>query len=127
MRRLILCAALLSAAALTTGNVHAQTVESAQREVSAKGVNFEDVRQVHFFYAKLTAAAHDVCTSEVYDPLTQMADKACQDAAVDGAVTQVNQPLLNRMTGHRRVELIARNTASGGNARPALVVSGLNQ
>ncbi len=124
MRRLILSAALLSAAALTTGSVHAQTVESAQRAVSAKGVNFEDAGQVHFFYAKLTAAAHDVCASEVYDPMTQMSDRACQDAAVDGAVTQVNQPLLNRMTGHRRVELIARNTA--GNGRPALIVSDLH-
>ena len=127
MRRLILCAALLSAAALTTGTVNAQTVESAQREVSARGVNFEDVRQVHFFYAKLTSAAHDVYASEVYDPLTQMADKACQDDAVNTAVTQVNQPLLNRMTGHRRVELIARNTNVGGGDRPALVVSGLGQ
>ncbi len=127
MRRLILCAALLSAAALTTGNVHAQTVESAQREVSARGVNFEDAGQVRFFYAKLTAAAHDVCASEVYDPLTQMADRACQDDAVNTAVSQVNEPLLNRMTGHRRVELIARNTAAGGSARPALIVSGLKQ
>ena len=125
MRRLMLCAALLSVAALTSGTVNAQTVESAQREVSAKGVNFEDTRQVRFFYAKLKAAAHDVCASEVYDPLTQMADKACQDGAVDTAVSQVNQPLLNRMTGHRRVELIARNMVSGGNARPALIVSGL--
>jgi UrcA family protein len=123
----MLCAALLSAAALTTGNVHAQTVEPAQREVSAKGVNFEDAGQVRFFYAKLNAAAYDVCASEVYDPLTQMADQACQDGAVNTAVSQVNQPLLNRMTGHRRVELIARNTTSAGSTRPALVVSGLNQ
>ena len=127
MRRLVLCAALLSAAALTSGTVQAQTVESAQREVSAKGVNFEDARQVRFFYAKLTAAAHDVCASEVYDPLTQMADQACQEDAVGSAVTQVNQPLLNRMTGHRRVELIARNTMSAGGTLPALVVSGLKQ
>jgi UrcA family protein len=123
----MLCAALFSAAALTSGNVQAQTLESAQREVSARGVNFEDVRQVRFFYAKLTAAAHDVCASEVYDPLTQMADKACQEEAVGDAVSQVNQPLLNRMTGHRRVELIAHNTSSAGSPRPALVVSGLSQ
>lgn|GEM_PF-831299 len=125
MRRSMLCAALLSAAALTSGNVHAQTVESAQREVSARGVNFDDIGQVRFFYAKLTAAAHDVCASEVYDPLTQMADKACQDGAVYGAVSQVNKPLLNSLSKRPRVELIARNTASGSGARPALVVSGL--
>jgi UrcA family protein len=127
MRRLILCAALLSAAALMSGNVHAQTVESAQREVSAKGVNFEDVRQVRFFYAKLTWAAHDVCTSEMSDPMTQMADKACQDDAVYGAVSQVNQPLLDSVSKRPRVELIARNTAAGVHAKPMLVVSGLNQ
>ena len=127
MRRLILCAALFSAATLTTGNVHAQTVESAQREVSAKGVNFENARQVRFFYAKLTSAAHDVCASEVYDPLTQMSDKACQDDAVYGAVSQVNKPLLDSVSKRPRVELIARNTAPASNARAALVVSGLNQ
>jgi UrcA family protein len=127
MRRLILCAALFSAATLTTGNAHAQTVETAQREVSAKGVNFEDVRQVRFFYARLNAAAHDVCASEVYDPMTQMADKACQDGAVYGAVSQVNKPLLNSISKRPRVELIARNTAAGGNAKPMLVVSGLTQ
>jgi len=121
----MLCAALLSAAALTSGSVHAQTVESAQREVSARGVNFEDVGQVRFFYAKLTAAAHDVCASEVYDSLTQMADKACQESAVYSAVSQVDKPLLNSVSKRPRVELIARNAADSENARPALVISGL--
>jgi len=125
MRRSMLCAALLSAAALMAGNAGAQTVEAAQREVSARGVNFEDVTQVRFFYAKLTAAAHDVCASEVSDPLTQMADKACQDEAVYGAVSQVNKPLLDSVSKRPRVELIARNAVSGSGARPAIVVSGL--
>ena len=125
MYRSIICAALLSATTLTSGSVHAQTVESAQRVVSARGVNFEDARQVRFFYAKLTTAAHDVCASEVYDPLTQMADKACQDEAVNAAVSQVDKPLLNSVSKRPRVELIARNATAGGNGRAALVVSDL--
>jgi hypothetical protein len=88
-------------------------------------VNFEDARQVRFFYAKLTTAAHDVCASEVYDPLTQMADKACQDEAVNAAVSQVDKPLLNSVSKRPRVELIARNATAGGNGRAALVVSDL--
>ncbi|MCR6659859.1 MAG: UrcA family protein [Asticcacaulis sp.] len=118
-------AALLSAAALTTGSVYAQTLVTAQRTVSARGVNFQDVKQVRFFYAKLTAAAYDVCACEFYDPLTQMADKACQDDAVNSAVSQVDKPLLNSVSKRPRVELIARNTSGGD--RPALVVSGLDQ
>ena len=125
MRRSIFYAALLSAAALTTGSVYAQTLVTAQRTVSARGVNFQDVKQVRFFYAKLTAAAYDVCASEFYDPLTQRADKACQDEAVNSAVSQVDKPLLNSVSKRPRVELIARNTT--GSDWPALGVSGLDQ
>ncbi|MFT4077031.1 MAG: UrcA family protein [Asticcacaulis sp.] len=126
MSRSMLCAALLSVAALAAGTASAQIREADQRVVSARGVNFEDVTQVRFFYAKLSAAAHAVCTSDYDDPLIQIADRACQVAALDGAVEQVDKPLLNRISGHRRVELVAHN---GDTARPqaALVVSGLDQ
>jgi hypothetical protein len=93
-------------------------------------VNFEDMKQVRFFYAKLTWAAHDVCASEVSDPLTQMADKFCQDEALGSAVSQVDKPLLNRITGHRRVELItgqpAGTLAMAGHANQALVVTDMD-
>ena len=51
MRRSMFYAALLSAAAMTTGSAYAQTLVTAQRTVSARGVNFQDVKQVRFFYA----------------------------------------------------------------------------
>jgi UrcA family protein len=123
MSRSMLCAALLSAVALTSGNVHAQTLETAQRTVSAKGVNFEDMKQVRFFYSRLNLVAKDVCHSDYSDPLTAMADAACANAAVADAVSQVDKPLLNRMNGQRKVELIAGNT-SAGTRQPALLVSG---
>jgi len=127
MRRLILCAALLSVAALTTGNAHAQTVESTQRLVSARGVDFNDINDVRFFYFRLNLVAKEVCHSDFNDPLTQMADEACQNEALYGAVSQVNKPLLDSVSKRPRVELIARNTAPGGNAQPAILVSGLGQ
>jgi len=127
MYRSILCAALMSAAALTAGSVHAQTVESTQRIVSVRGVDFNDINDVRFFYFRLNLVAKEVCHSDFNDPLTQMADEACQNEALYGAVSQVNKPLLDSVSKRPRVELIARNTPSGGNAQPAILVSGLGQ
>ncbi|MGN6366020.1 UrcA family protein [Asticcacaulis taihuensis] len=125
MRRSMFYAALLSAAALTTGSAYAQTLVTSQRAVSAKGVDFSNINDVRFFYFRLNLVAEEICRSDFNDPLTQMADKACQDEAVNSAVSQVDKPLLNSVSKRPRVELIARNTSSGD--RPALLVSGLDK
>jgi UrcA family protein len=97
MTRSILIAAALSFVALAAGAANAQDRQAAQISVSAKHVDFNSARETRGFYAKLNAAAHQVCTSEVSDPMTSMADAACERDAVTDAVKQVGASQLSAL------------------------------
>jgi UrcA family protein len=97
MTRSIFIAAALSVAALAAGAANAQDRQAAQISVSAKHVDFNSARETRGFYAKLNAAAHQVCTSEVSDPMTSMADAACEREAVTDAVRQIDAPQLSAL------------------------------
>ena len=97
MTRSIFIAAALSFAALAAGAANAQERQPAQVSVSAKHVDFNNAREARGFYARLSAAAHQVCTSEVSDPMTAMADAACEREAVSDAVKQVDAPQLSAL------------------------------
>ena len=97
MTRSIFIAAALSVAALAAGAANAQDRQAAQISVSAKHVDFNSARETRGFYAKLNAAAHQVCTSEVSDPMTSMADAACEREAVTDAVRQSDAPQLSAL------------------------------
>jgi len=100
MSRSLLIAAALSFTALVAGAANAQTREAAQIHVSAAGVDFSDARQTRSFYAKLTAAADNVCSSEVVaDPMTAMEDAQCKRDAVSDAVRDINAPSLSALDG----------------------------
>ncbi|MGN6422518.1 MAG: UrcA family protein [Asticcacaulis sp.] len=93
--------ALIATAALTFVAIaptlaQAQTRTPDQRAVTAH-VDFNDVNQTRFYYAKLQAAAHAVCASDASDPLTADADKACERQALNDAVRQVGAPQLSRL------------------------------
>jgi len=97
MTRSIFIAAALSFAALAASAANAQERQPAQVSVSAKHVDFNNAREARGFYARLSAAAHQVCTSEVSDPMTAMADAACEREAVSDAVKQVDAPQLSAL------------------------------
>ena len=99
MTRSIFIAAALSFAALAAGAANAQERQPAQLHVSAKHVDFNNARETRGFYAKLHAAAERVCTSEVSDPMTSMADAQCTRQAVAEAVGQINAPQLSALEG----------------------------
>lgn len=100
MTRSIFIAAALSFVALAAGAANAQDRQDAQIHVSAKHVDFNNARETRGFYAKLNAAAHQVCTSEVSDPMTSMADAACERDAVSDAVKQVGASQLSALHGN---------------------------
>ena len=95
MTRSLFITAALSFVALTAGAANAQDRQPAQVHVSAGNVDFNNARETRVFYAKLTAAAQRVCASEVSDPMTSMADAACERDAVSDAVKQVGAPQLS--------------------------------
>ncbi|HWU49578.1 MAG TPA: UrcA family protein [Asticcacaulis sp.] len=93
--------ALIAAAAITfavaaPNLVQAQTRTPDQRAVTAH-VDFNDASQTRLYYAKLQAAAHAVCASDMSDPLTADADKICERQALRDAVRQVGAPQLSRL------------------------------
>ncbi len=121
MSRSIFIAALsfgaLSFAALAAGAANAQERQAAQVQVSTKHVDFNNARETRGFYAKLNAAAQQVCTSEVSDPMTNMADAACEREAVSDAVRQIDAPQLSALHGHsdHAPAYAERNTGSRRN------------
>ncbi len=68
-----------------------------QRPVYSRDIDFSKPSQVRNLYHRLEVVAHDVCQSDVSDPLTKEADKACEAQAVTDAVRDVNQPQLTRL------------------------------
>ncbi len=117
MTRSIFIATALSFAALAAGAANAQDRQPAQVHVSAKHVDFNNARETRGFYAKLNAAAQRVCTSEVSDPMTTMADAACEREAVSDAVKQIDAPQLSAFHGNsdHAMAYAERNTGSRRN------------
>lgn len=76
--------------------------------VSVKDVDFHNPQQVGALYATLQKTSHIVCdTTEADEPFRTADDRACEREAVQGAVHDLNQPLLNAMAADR--EDLARN------------------
>lgn len=92
----LVAAAALTFAAIAPTLAQAQTRTPDQRAVTAH-VDFNDAKQTRSYYAKLQAAAHAVCASDMSDPLTAEADKACERQALRDAVRQVGAPQLSRL------------------------------
>ena len=121
MTRSTFIAAALSFVALAAGAANAQSPisdrEEARIHVSAKHVDFNNTRETRGFYAKLNAAAHEVCTSEVSDPMTAMADAACEHDAVADAVKEIGAPQLSALHSNpdQAPTYAARSTSSRHN------------
>ncbi len=117
MTRSIFIAAALSFAALAAGAANAQDRQPEQIYVSAKHVDFNNDRETRTFYARLNAAAQRVCTSEVSDPMTTIADAACERDAVSDAVRQIDAPQLSALDGNpdRATTFAEHNTGSRRN------------
>ena len=100
MFRTLAIALTLSTASLVAVAAHAEDRTPAQMQVSVDHVDFNNSAQVRDLYTKLDAAAQNVCDSDVVgDPMTAMADKACERDAVSDAVRQINQPQLSALDG----------------------------
>ena len=107
MIRTFTVSALAFLAVLGAASAQAEDARTpAQMQVSVAHVDFDNAAQVHRLYARLGAAAQTVCDSDVVDgPLTAMADKACERAAVSDAVRQINQPQLSALDGQSTTQM----------------------
>ena len=77
-------------------------------KVSLRGVDFADTGAVRALYARLQAAAADVCTSaDGYGENVRRADDACAAQSLTRAVRQIGQPALTAMLEHRDGALAA--------------------
>ncbi len=97
MFRTVICAGLLSLAAMSAQSASAADRAPSQVRVNLNKVDFSKPEQAKFAYAKLEAAAKMVCDSEVYDPVTANDDKACEDQAVRQALAQASEPTLEQL------------------------------
>ena len=100
MFRSILAASLIAAAAFGATGAYAQDGNSVS--VSTRDVDFNNPAAVHKLYSQIHTAADEVCDSNgVKDLATTKAEKACEDDAIDSAVSNLNQPQLTQLAHHR--------------------------
>lgn len=86
-------AVLMLSAALSAGAASAQS--SLSREVSIRGVDFDDAAQVERLYQRLKRAARNVCADPGWIPNNERAvQSACASAALDQAVDSLDRPQL---------------------------------
>ena len=97
MIRIIAPAGLLLLAAACAQPASAAERVPSQLIVSLKNTDFSNPDQARFAMAKLEAAAKRVCDSDVSDPATQNADRACERDAVNQALAEANNPTLTQM------------------------------
>ncbi len=95
IRIALVSVALLGAAGFAAA-ASAETV-SDQRPVYSRDIDFNKPSQVRALYHRLQQVAHDVCQSDVSDPMSREADKTCEAQAVSDAVRDINQPQLSRL------------------------------
>ncbi len=89
---LALCAALaLSVPAVACAQTTASEV-SSELPVSTAGLDLNTPSGARMMFAKLKAAAYLACHSDVSDPMTQNAEKACIDTAVSDAAVSLRSP-----------------------------------
>ncbi len=100
MNRSTVIAAVLSAAmissALVSGVAFAQDRTPDQMNVSVARLDLNKASDAQTAYAKIRAAAHDVCTSDSSDPRTANDDRACEQQAVTDAVRSLHSEQLAR-------------------------------
>jgi UrcA family protein len=89
-----LAIALVSTAPTAVASARADDVVV---KLSVRGVDFTDSRQVKVFYDHARVAAHAACYSDSLTPRGLREDRECEARLVDGAVNQVNAPLLTEM------------------------------
>ena len=90
MSKIILAAA--AAVALFGGAAMADQVQTTV--LNAGHVNFTDRAQTQAFYAKINAAAREVCSIHSSNPMLARPERDCMAKAVADAVRHVNAPLL---------------------------------
>jgi UrcA family protein len=62
--------------------------------VNTTGMDLAKPADARAAYARIKAAAHEACHSDVSDPMTQNADKACMDKAVANAAGDLQSPMV---------------------------------
>jgi UrcA family protein len=93
MLKIVLLAAALSGVQATA--YAAQRDTPVEISISTKGVDFGRPAEVRELHAKLARAAVRACDSgETRMLAVVVSDQACVKAALDQAITKVNQPLL---------------------------------
>jgi UrcA family protein len=100
----VAAAAVVSILALAGQATAADSSSAPVRVVSTAGVNFQDAKTVDVFYARLRAAAAEVCDSNSANPRITQLDQVCRDKVLARTVAEVNRPLLTAM----------HSSASGG-------------
>jgi len=100
MFRSILVASAIATATFAAAGAYAQDDNS--RAVSTRGVDFNNPSDVHVLYGHIRDAADEVCDGQgVQDMFTAKLEKACEDKAVNDAVSNLNQPQLTQLAQHR--------------------------
>jgi len=95
MRLTLLNLSVVALASLSLTSVaSAQTREPTILHVSTAGVNLHSDRDVMTLYTRLAIAAKAVCDSEVVDPMTQIADRACETQSLAEAISAVHSDKL---------------------------------
>ena len=89
-----LLAALLSAGAASAADLDSATA-TRSREVSLKGVDFNDRAQVENLYRRLKVTARNVCSDARPSTVAmQNRDRQCARDALDNAVAKLDRPQL---------------------------------
>lgn len=100
MFRSILAAAFVAAAAFGAAGAHAQ--DDAGVTVSTRGVDFNNPADVHKLYGHIRTAAEQVCDDQpANDMFIAARTKACEDTAINQAVSDLNRPELTQMAQRR--------------------------
>jgi UrcA family protein len=96
MFRSLLAASIVAAAAFGAAGAHAQ--DDAGIAVSARGVDFSNPADVHRLYGHIRSAAERACDDEsTNDMFIAARTKACEDTAINQAVTDFNRPELTQL------------------------------
>jgi len=96
MLRSILAASIIAAAAFGAAGAHAQ--DDSGVAVSARGVDFSKPADVHKLYGHIRSAAETACDDQsTNDMFLAARAKACEDAAVNQAVSDFNRPELTQL------------------------------
>lgn len=106
MLRYLFCVLLAPVVVLAPHQAQARDNTPEQVTVSIRQADTRDEGRARVIYARLQAAAHQVCDVPASNDLSVLADSAdCRDRALDAAVARLDQPLLNEL---RREDAVAQ-------------------